>query len=105
VNKPTIDTGMEHRQAYSVHQKQSIHRQDSGTTIIGVIIHGMTRQVSLIDVLHFTLDVALWFANNNLFYLLVNPPEYCDVYEDQKSGRFDNTKAVASMAGRTDVEG
>jgi hypothetical protein len=34
-----------------------------------------------------------------------NPPEYCDVYEDQKSGRFDNTNAVPNMAGRTDVEG
>lgn len=34
-----------------------------------------------------------------------DPPEYCDVYPGQKSGRFDNTKAVANMAGRTDVEG
>ena len=33
------------------------------------------------------------------------PPESCDVYEGQKSGRFDNTNPVASRAGRTDVEG
>ncbi|KAL7478358.1 hypothetical protein ACHAW6_004124, partial [Cyclotella cf. meneghiniana] len=34
-----------------------------------------------------------------------DPPEYCDVYEGQKSGRFDNTVAVANRAGRSDVEG
>mmetsp|Transcript_12134 Transcript_12134/g.23659 ORF Transcript_12134/g.23659 Transcript_12134/m.23659 type:complete len:730 (+) Transcript_12134:73-2262(+) len=31
--------------------------------------------------------------------------ESCDVYEGQKSGRFDNEVAVANRAGRTDVEG
>lgn len=31
--------------------------------------------------------------------------ESCDVYEGQKSGRFDNDVGVANQAGRTDVEG
>ncbi|KAL3786230.1 hypothetical protein HJC23_002481, partial [Cyclotella cryptica] len=34
-----------------------------------------------------------------------DPPEYCDIYEGQKSGRFDNTVAVANRAGKSDVEG
>eukprot|EP00804_Cyclotella_cryptica_P016182 CCRYP_005704-RA/>CCRYP_005704-RA protein AED:0.09 eAED:0.09 QI:0/0.84/0.78/1/0.92/0.85/14/873/1725 len=34
-----------------------------------------------------------------------NPPETCDVYEDQKAGRYDQSVAVANTAGRTDVEG
>jgi predicted chitinase len=94
---------MEHRQAYSVHQKQSIRTQDSGTTIIGAITRGMTHQVSFIRVrcfVYWMLHLICKLRNS-----LVDPLEYCDVYEGQKSGRFDNSKAVASMAGRTDVEG
>eukprot|EP00984_Skeletonema_dohrnii_P002873 scaffold976_cov102-Skeletonema_dohrnii-CCMP3373.AAC.12 len=34
-----------------------------------------------------------------------DPPEYCDVYEGQKGGGFDNTSPVKNSAGRTDVEG
>ena len=34
-----------------------------------------------------------------------NPPEVCDVYEDQKAGKFDNSASYANAAGRTDVEG
>jgi len=34
-----------------------------------------------------------------------NPPETCDVYEDQKAGKFDNSAPYANVAGRTDVEG
>jgi hypothetical protein len=34
-----------------------------------------------------------------------NPPEYCDVYEGQKAGGFDNSMAVPNSMGRTDVEG
>ena len=34
-----------------------------------------------------------------------NPPESCDVYEDQKAGQFDHSKPYANTAGRTDVEG
>ena len=34
-----------------------------------------------------------------------NPPEICDVYEDQKAGKFDNSAPYANVAGRTDVEG
>lgn len=34
-----------------------------------------------------------------------NPPEYCDVYEGQLAGGFDNTSPVLNRAGRTDVEG
>lgn len=33
------------------------------------------------------------------------PPEKCDVYPGQKAGRYDNSKKVANVAGRTDVEG
>jgi len=34
-----------------------------------------------------------------------DPPEFCNVYAGQKSGRFDNSVAVSSRGGRTDVEG
>ena len=34
-----------------------------------------------------------------------NPPEYCDVYEGQKAGKFDQSRPYANTAGRTDVEG
>ncbi len=34
-----------------------------------------------------------------------NPPQYCEVYEGQKGGDFDNTSPVKNSAGRTDVEG
>jgi len=34
-----------------------------------------------------------------------NPPRSCDVYEGQKAGRYDNSRAVANRNGRTDVEG
>ncbi|EJK55173.1 hypothetical protein THAOC_25123 [Thalassiosira oceanica] len=34
-----------------------------------------------------------------------NPPEYCDVYEGQKAGRFKNDSPYANRNGRTDVEG
>lgn len=34
-----------------------------------------------------------------------NPPEYCDVYEGQKAGRFNNDSPYANRNGRTDVEG
>jgi len=34
-----------------------------------------------------------------------NPPEYCEVYEGQKAGGFDNSAPIANSAGRTDVEG
>lgn len=33
------------------------------------------------------------------------PPETCDVYPNQKAGRYDNTVKIANVAGRTDVEG
>merc|ERR1719356_1337093 len=32
-----------------------------------------------------------------------NPPEYCEVYEGQKAGGFDNSVPIANRAGRTDV--
>jgi hypothetical protein len=34
-----------------------------------------------------------------------SPPETCDVYEDQKAGRYDSSGSYANTAGRTDVEG
>ncbi|KAL7526856.1 hypothetical protein ACHAXR_001684, partial [Thalassiosira sp. AJA248-18] len=34
-----------------------------------------------------------------------NPPEYCDDYDGQKAGRYDQSAAYANTAGRTDVEG
>lgn len=34
-----------------------------------------------------------------------DPPETCDVYPDQKAGRYDQSVSVANTAGRTDVEG
>jgi predicted chitinase len=34
-----------------------------------------------------------------------DPPEYCEDYEGQKAGRYDNSEPVANLAGRTDVEG
>jgi len=33
------------------------------------------------------------------------PPESCDDYPGQKSGRYDNSSPVANRGGRTDVEG
>ena len=45
-------------------------------------------------------DYAYWCNNP-----WNDPPEYCDAYEGQKAGRMDNTQAVASNGGRTDVEG
>lgn len=33
------------------------------------------------------------------------PPEYCEDYEGQKAGRYDNSEPIANVAGRTDVEG
>jgi hypothetical protein len=35
----------------------------------------------------------------------MDPPQYCDVYDGQKGGGFDNTAPVENTAGRTDVEG
>jgi predicted chitinase len=34
-----------------------------------------------------------------------NPPEFCDEYEGQKAGGYDNTSPQANSLGRTDVEG
>jgi len=34
-----------------------------------------------------------------------DPPETCNAYEDQKAGRYDNSRAVPNRNGRTDVEG
>jgi len=34
-----------------------------------------------------------------------NPPEYCDDYDGQKAGGFDNSSPVMNSSGRTDVEG
>jgi len=33
------------------------------------------------------------------------PPEYCEDYEGQKAGRYDNSAPVNNTAGRSDVEG
>ena len=51
------------------------------------------------------LNIGFWnhgYMCNNSWK---NPPEYCDAYEGQKAGGMDNTQAVASRGGRTDVEG
>jgi len=34
-----------------------------------------------------------------------NPPEFCNDYEGQKAGGYDNSSPVANSMGRTDVEG
>jgi len=50
-------------------------------------------------------QVGIWdytFACDNKW---ADPPLTCDVYEGQRSGRYDNSKPVKNRNGRTDVEG
>jgi len=46
-----------------------------------------------------------WDHNYECNKSWADPPEYCDVYEGQDAGGFDNSEPVANGAGRTDVEG
>ena len=48
---------------------------------------------------------GFWDYGYNCNNPWADPPEYCEDYEGQKAGRYDNSEPVANVAGRTDVEG
>ena len=49
--------------------------------------------------------VGIWDYTYACHNPWAEPPEYCEEYEGQKAGRYDNSRVVENRNGRVDVEG